>query len=409
MSTLTSLVQIPKLKYRTWIKTSYWSGYIIIIIIFIIIFIKIFIYKINYGLILFNKMLFEGHDPFINIFNNSGDIEYLKYNIHSPSIYSDDNNLSLIIFAVADKLSSIGCDTLRLNTNIYNNSINYLGLGHYALNRKITHIYKLTNTFQQLKYLYFNNKYNNNNTIILFIDAFDVLIQSSSKQILLNFIKLENYKFNKYKNIWKYPKNIIYFSAETNCYPCFDGLYKNQYPFKNDKNIKNKYLNAGSWIARLENAYNFFKLMMKYEINHVSYETLHSDQYVMHRLFINLYKNNTKNIHILLDYNDIILKTTYDDTQKSINKLSYFYNIVKYYHNNGNNNYYNFSSTLHFNSPREKQKLKKILKYIKQNNKNNFYKNDKHKIINTNLGKVSLESLCSKSFQIHDPELIHYK
>ena len=336
--------------------------------IFLIILLIRFVSELNIGSVLLNNMISEGKDPFLHVFDEDDDDDnpndYKIYNIDSPtSYYSPDLNLSLLIFTVANRISSIGCDTLRLNTNIYNNSINYLGLTHRALNRKITHIYKLTNTFQQLKYLYFNPKYDNDNTIVLFVDAFDVVIQSSASHLLQSFIKLEKQiqvlDHMETRQKWMYPSNIIYFSAETNCYPCNETMYLNEYPYNIDINTRNKYLNAGSWISRVGNAYKFFDLLMKYEKSHVSRETLHSDQYVMHRFFIDLYKNNSANIHVLLDYDNLILKTTYDESIDN-NDLSHFINVVKYFHNNGNNKVY--PSTLHFNSPAEKQKLKKIIK-----------------------------------------------
>ena len=380
----------------------------ILMISLLIVFVRLMRSQFLIGCIVYNKTMNEAIDPFHNLDDIANN--YDQYIVKNPiSYYSSELNLSLIMLTVADKFTSIGCDTLRLNTNIHHHSnINILGLGHRAINKRISKVYKLINIYQQLNYLYSNHQHDNQHTIILFVDAFDVIIQTDSYHILSNFIRLE---MDKRENSYQYQqfvhKNIIYFSAEMNCYPCDDEMFVNQYPFHNDSNIERKYLNAGLWIATLENAYKLFELIywMQNE-DEISWVNTFDDQYILQKLFVDLYQNTSSDVHILLDYHDILFKSTY----QSRHHISEYQDIVKYFGQENRNN--DYCPTLHFNSPTEKKKLQTILDEIKRERLNEFYANDKKAIINTNIGQIGIETLCSKpykSYKIHDPELVPYQ
>ena len=81
----------------------------------------------------------------------------------------------------------------------------------------------------------------NDNDIIIFIDAFDVLISGHTNEIIEKF-KLYNCD--------------ILVSAELNCYPPF---FKNDIDKIMPKEIKNKYINAGGYMGYVKHIKSFLE------------------------------------------------------------------------------------------------------------------------------------------------------
>eukprot|EP01083_Nonionella_stella_P121647 365573_1 len=353
-------------KKRTTLSQFTHYGWILVVVVGLFFLYRLF-GQIHTGYASYSQMVDDFFDPF-NGYQN--DTKYDKYIIKSPSVYSsDDNDLTLIIFTVTNKIRP-ACNLMRVNTYSYNNSLNYLGLKHPAMTRHASHLYKITTMYHQLKYLYNDAQFDNDKTIILGVDAFDVFIQSPPQVLLsryLNVLRQQNETHSA---------NVIVFSGEHNCYPCDESM-KNEY----NSEI---YLNSGSWMSSIRTQYKLFEKVIQYDLNNMNEEKeiLNSDQYVFHKLYLN--QKNDGDVKIVLDQKSILFRTTFmagSDSEKFVQYL------------NKDNQ---CPSVLHFNSPHQKKRLQQHLKAIRREMGSAFYRNDYHQEINTNLGQVTVNSLCHR-------------
>lgn len=123
-------------------------------------------------------------------------------------------------------------------------------------------------------------------TIILFTDSYDVLINSTENKILNCY----------YDAITKYNKhNCVLFSAEKSCWP--DISLASKYP---DNNSPYAYLNSGGFIGSARNIYSL--------IRDATVSNTDDDQL----FFTNIYLNDKFKERITLDYNCYLFQTLND-------------------------------------------------------------------------------------------------
>ena len=354
---------------------------------------------------LYNSSLLSNSSSIYNPFSSLYVNNYFEYVVKRPSFANvmdnNNNNVKLMIFICANYFNSKGRDVLLINSIINNHSINIMGLNQTISSTKMSHWLKLPTTYNQLSYLINDDNDNNNNyddIIILFVDAFDVIIQLSPKDILNKFFEIEQNLDNK---------NVVIYSTEFNCYPhlkfCKDSIYP-KVPFSSQHNVtyyyrkKGKkhrkyindttarYLNSGGWIGRLSNVYKLYSKMIDigihndhynlYKCNHSKY----GDQCIQHAMFV--YHDM-----IRLDYNQSIFASM---NRKSTSQIRKEWKLFDKYGVNKNN----YPATIHFNgnTGNPKAKLTKLIKEMRNINKLKSKHINKLKF-NTNLGFLDMNQI----------------
>ena len=134
----------------------------------------------------------------------------------------------------------------------------------------------------------------NDNDIIIFIDAFDVLISGHTNEIIEKF-KLYNCD--------------ILVSAELNCYPPF---FKNDIDKIMPKEIKNKYINAGGYMGYVKHIKSFLEWKNINEIERICQHG--GDQTYILKYFI----ENYNKVNIKLDTKSLIFQNMHLISWKEI-------------------------------------------------------------------------------------------
>ena len=130
----------------------------------------------------------------------------------------------------------------------------------------------------------------NDNDVIIFIDAFDVLINSDKREIV-----------DKFKS---YNCDILV-GAELNCFP---SQFKKKFDEIMPKDLKNKYLNSGGYMGYVKN----IKLLLKWMNNNRG--DVKSDQHIMNNFFI----ENYNKVNIKLDTKSLIFQNMHLISWKEI-------------------------------------------------------------------------------------------
>lgn len=124
----------------------------------------------------------------------------------------------------------------------------------------------------------------NDDDLVLFIDAYDVLLSGPENEILEKF--------------YKYNCNIL-FSAELNCYPeKFKNNFDSIYP-----SIKNRYLNAGGYIGYVKYLKQIFEWKPLQDISDIC---KHGGDQTYLMVY---YLNNCKNLNLKIDHGSEVFQS----------------------------------------------------------------------------------------------------
>lgn len=134
----------------------------------------------------------------------------------------------------------------------------------------------------------------NDDDIIIFIDAFDVLISGYTNEIIEKF---KSYNCD------------ILVSTELNCYP---PAFKNDIDKIIPNNIKNKYINAGGYMGYVKNIKSFLEWKTINEIEHIC--QIGGDQTYIIKYFI----ENYNKVNIKLDTESLIFQSMHLISWKEI-------------------------------------------------------------------------------------------
>ena len=179
------------------------------------------------------------------------------------------NKLTIITFATdVNKL-----EYLKKSANLFNVEI------HYIINKTWNGYYsKITETNNLLSKM-------NDQDLVLFIDAYDVIVNSFYDEILTKF--------------YEYGCDIL-LSSELNCFP---DIYKEKLDNINENNETNyRYINSGGYIGYVKDIKKIFKWKDQNEILKICEKG--SDQ----AYFIEFFLENYNKINIKIDYKSIIFQ-----------------------------------------------------------------------------------------------------
>jgi hypothetical protein len=174
---------------------------------------------------------------------------------------------------------------LKNSARIKNINIHYLFIKWNGFIDKIIHMIKFLDTIEE------------KNSIICFIDAYDIIINQNSIETL--YEKFINQKCN------------ILFSSELVCFPFINKIKYNEIELNKINNIETnfKYLNSGGYIGYYKYVYHMLKSKNLYEIKELC--NIGGDQNFFTYYYLEYYNliDNNNLIHIKLDYNQIIFQS----------------------------------------------------------------------------------------------------
>jgi len=188
----------------------------------------------------------------------------------------DNENYILNIITFATDINRI--KYLKETEKIFNTKINYIIKDKWnGFHDKIIETKKIISKL-------------NDNELVLFIDAYDVLLNSDYEEII-----------KKFKNL----NCDILLSAELNCHPRF--LKKNYIKIcsANMLKVKNKYINSGGYMGYVKHIKKFYSWKSEDEIMNICING--GDQ----TYFIKYYIENYNKVNIILDIRSQIFQNMY--------------------------------------------------------------------------------------------------
>jgi len=203
-----------------------------------------------------------------------------------------------------DRTQRFWCSSVRINAQS-NISVNYLGdnleekyiVGHV---RKILDVYDYLISFAQQ----FTVQQQQRSVIVMFVDAFDTVLQFNSTEIIRRFLRMKSRANMEHKVIWQaehncypgHPRNLdrsIYCDTSSDAYP--------QPPEGND----GTWLNAGGWIGYLHDVIANFGQFIDYIHTDGAHDAVgdwRGDQEIISMHFIN------RSEYMTLDYYSEIMQ-----------------------------------------------------------------------------------------------------
>jgi hypothetical protein len=185
------------------------------------------------------------------------------------------NNIHILTYSNRiDKL-----EYLKKSEELFDTNINYI-IKEEVWRGNITKIIEINKQLHSF----------NDDDIIIFIDAFDVLVNSDKMEIV-----------NKFKS---YNCDIL-LGAELNCFP---SQFKSKIDLIMPNNIKNKYINSGGYMGYVKN----IKLLLKWMNENKG--SIPSDQHVM----MNFFLENYDKLNIKLDTKSMIFQNMHRISWKDL-------------------------------------------------------------------------------------------
>lgn len=279
-------------------------------------------------------------EPFYKIIKNhitsSSDVYTVYYPIYKNYLRIDDL-YNFVLVNVASDANNIGYKNYVHMLHKYELPYKTLGLNKSwkggDMGNGMGGGYKINLLKEELSTWDINKLHS---TILLFTDAYDVLINSTENNILNRYYEAMT-KYNKH--------NCVLFSAEKTCWP--DTSLACKYPKNNSPYL---YLNSGGFIGTAHNVYSL--------IRDATICNADDDQL----FFTNIYLNDKFKERITLDHNCYLFQTLND----SITDISFHGK-----HTIQNISFNTYPLVIHGNGPEEYKQFMYRLFYII---KNNLYK-----------------------------------